>query len=158
MKLVLSCIIVFSLFYNCTYYQKNGIRGGYSLNNLSKDRVKINMKLNGYTNRSYLAPSLLYRAAEITRKSKYLYFIIYNTSYNETYSYYKNPDRIDLRKNFDGSYSGTYTPGNTIVFTKPEGSIFIYMVNDINKIDEKYHYMINDADFILKNNIGELNL
>jgi hypothetical protein len=49
-------------------------------------------------------------------------------------------------------------PGNTIVFTKPEGSIFIYMVNDINKIDEKYHYMINDADFILKNNIGELNL
>ncbi|MCG6154043.1 CC0125/CC1285 family lipoprotein [Leptospira bandrabouensis] len=124
MKKLLTSIILLGC--SCaTLYQPESFSGGYYETQIDEATFNIKFNGNGYTSYDKVEIYLLYRAAEITNKHGFNYFIIVSSNIDFNTQYFKENDSFSVTKNYDGSYSGTINQGRVHSIRKPYGNILI---------------------------------
>jgi hypothetical protein len=128
LRVVLFALALFTA--SCsTPYQPQGFRGGYSDIRIDSNTVDVAFRGNGYTGKQRVRTYLLYRCAEVTRQDGYDFFVMVDKDIETrtgqfttsgTYTASTTASAYGAGNMAFGSSTtrGTYTPGETITYTK----------------------------------------
>jgi hypothetical protein len=119
-----------------TVYQPVGFTGGYSHVQIDANTYRVSFRGNGYTPRDRVETYLMYRCAELTAEAGYDYFVIVGGGTDVsrgvvttpgTYRSTTTGSAMAFGNTASGSATttGTYTPGQTFIITKHEGTAMI---------------------------------
>jgi len=128
----LNCALIFLLLTACmsTPYGKYGLLGGYTDSRIDMYTFSISVDNNGFTNQQTTSMHGLYRAAELTVKHSFDYFIIVTESVNPTSMYVAMPSSSSSTLNsYSSSISTTYSASNIMPMIFPNASFTIKTYN-----------------------------
>ncbi|MDP8240558.1 MAG: hypothetical protein P9X24_15810 [Candidatus Hatepunaea meridiana] len=158
-KVFLLMSLVTILIVGCaTPYQTTGIRGGYSEFQLDDNEFRVQFAGNGFIGSGTVEIYLLFRCAELTKFNGYDYFIILASNLNVTKGsielpgHYHSTTTIQAYNSGDyihgtGTTSGTYSPGQSIPYSKYRKSAIIKMFQGDKPDDNPNAF---DANSLLK--------
>lgn len=144
---------LFGLLTGCsTSYQPTGFTGGFEESVLAPDVVRVAFVGNGYTTRQKTQDFALLRAAELTKKGGYKYFVLLNqetTSNSQSYTTAGTSYTTGSAYSYGNqtSYSGqtvTY-PGQTLTFNFPETGLLVKFLHE-----KPSGPLVFEADFVIQ--------
>jgi hypothetical protein len=119
-----------------TRYQPVAFTGGYSEMQVDANTYKVSFRGNGYTSRDRVETYLMYRCAELTVETGHDYFVLVGGGTDArqdlvttpgTYTSTTTGSATAYGNTAYGSSTttGTYTPGQTFIITKHDGTAAI---------------------------------
>ena len=139
-----------------TRYQPVGFTGGHSEVQVDANTYKVSFRGNGYTSRDGVETYLMYRCAELTVETGYDYFVIVWGSTDArhglvttpgTYTSSTTGSAMAYGNTAYGSSAttGIYTPGQTLIITKHDGTATIKVFKGAKPLDNPNAFVAKEV-------------
>jgi len=138
MKILIIALSIVLLTACSTTYHRSGATGGYTETQLQLNIFTINFDGNGYTHAEQAADFALLRAADLTERNGFTYFIVNNEKSSTSYSAYTSPQQSTT------TGMNTYSSGGaTYIISSPSSKLTIMC------LDKKPDYVVSyEAKFL----------
>ena len=154
MTRVIALSVLALLLASCaTGYQEQGLTGGFSETQLSKNIFRVSFNGNAYTSAERAADFTLLRSAELANENGFDYFAIIDEDQSTQLSTYTTPTQSHTTGNVyvtgntaTGSATTTTTGGQTYIYSKPRSTNTILCFHDKDQASG----IVYEAQFVIR--------